>query len=132
MYSHPSCLLFLFTFTAYDGLNTKQTGPDGMCIIQTVNIAAEQTHVVSHGDIEATFSVMVVGSGYRVGYAYMAGYNVKSRVPIMAETLYIVNSTVVPPVTSEGITVAISINKFAYVLKGQWTKVAYFIVYLVS
>ena len=77
-----------------------------MCILQTANIEPEQLHIVSHESSEVTFSVMVVGLGYKVGYAYMAGYNVRSRAPITAD-----NSTalVVPPANSKGIDFTVTI-----------------------
>ena len=73
-----------------------------MCILQTANIQPEQPHVVSHESMDVTFSVMVVASADRVGYVYMAGYNVRNRATIISD---IDNSTalVVPPIDSKGI-----------------------------
>ena len=78
-----------------------------MCVLLSANIAVEKSHIVSHEASGVTFSAMVVGLGYKVGYAYMAGYNVRSRAPIIAD-----NSTalVVPPESNKGIDFTVSIG----------------------
>ncbi|XP_072042440.1 uncharacterized protein [Amphiura filiformis] len=54
------------------------------CILRKA-ITVEDIHKISHTSPEEPFSVMVYASGYKVGYAFMAGYNVRNSTPHLVE-----------------------------------------------
>ncbi|XP_072024034.1 uncharacterized protein [Amphiura filiformis] len=96
------------------------SSPDNKFCILRKQVTVEEGYKISHTSPDEPFSVMVYGVGYKVGYAFMAGYNVRNRTPLLVQntTLEMIPESKGISLVCEDNEMTIYVNK-SFVIDGQ-------------